>query len=194
MQGSFISWCLSGAVGFVSGKGAEVMWPNASSWEWWGFGLFLFCLLMLYSHWHWLTSRLYAALGEIVSGELKKAVAPALDDEKQTNENAGIQTEQIKKKKEAIREINILISTLEYIGQRGSRHSHFPNTPVFEDHQLWVLRDKYQSWIPTDIDETGLSPWLAHILAILSFYNYSKADELIRQAIVDRTWEKWSAD
>ena len=49
------SFTICGLGGFCFGRGAEMMWPDASPWMWWGIGVAVFIIglggLVAYDHW-----------------------------------------------------------------------------------------------------------------------------------------------
>lgn len=71
------------------------------------------------------------------------------------------------------------------------RSDSFPRRgPTRQDckHLIPTLRKKYTDWIPYEYPKQSPEDWISRIIAILSAYDYEKADTIIKDAAVKGSW------
>ena len=68
---------------------------------------------------------------------------------------------------------------------RRHGHSHYPQSEQDFDHDFMTLREKYSSWLPSDLRERKIIDWAGRFISILNTYEYEDAVKRIEQAVTE---------
>ena len=92
------------------------------------------------------------------------------------------------KRDTALRDMRCLC---ECITSRMERNVDAPVMRVIGDfdYDYIALRDKYDSWVPSDMSEQGKLHWVKQIIAVLSYNDYDEAENKIKQAMTRQKWD-----
>ena len=69
---------------------------------------------------------------------------------------------------------------------RRHGHAYYQDEEDF-DHDFMTLREKYSSWLPSDLKERKIIDWVGRLISILKAYEYEDAVKRIEQAVAEKS-------
>ena len=68
---------------------------------------------------------------------------------------------------------------------RRHGHPYYSQGDQDFDHNFMTLKEKYSSWLPTDLKERKIIDWAGRFISILNAYEYEDAVKRIEQAVTE---------
>ena len=157
-----------------------------------GFDIFLyglaFCLAAVGTFVAVFLWNLWLAPHRIIHDQLDK-IAAAQPSNSVVNEAAQERTLNYHKTRTALAEMKGLSRCIDARVSRGFEPLHLRSGVKGFDHQFETLTEKYSDWLPSDIAERDMGPWVGRTITTLKAFEYPDAKERIEQAASAGAWK-----
>ena len=132
--------------------------------------------------------NLWLAPHRITHDQLDK-IAAAQPSDPIVNDAAQERTRLIHKKQTVLMEMKALRRCIDARKTRSFEPLRGRDSDKEFDHRFLTLTEKYSDWLPSDIAERDMRPWVDRTITTLNAYEYPDAKERIEQAVSAGTWK-----
>ena len=132
--------------------------------------------------------NLWLAPYRIMHDQLDK-IAAAQPSNSVVNEAAQERTLNYHKTRTALAEMKALRRCIDARETRSFEPLRGRDSDKEFDHRFLTLTEKYSDWLPSDIAERDMRPWVGRTITTLNAYEYPDAKERIEQAVSAGTWK-----
>ena len=132
--------------------------------------------------WH-----LWLAPYRVLNERLDK-IAHAHEQPKPLDEEAARRSDLNIKRDTALREMRALEHCISARAQRNADPPELRRIGEY-DYEYIALRDKYDNWVPSTLEEQGMLHWVRQIIAVLKYNKFDEAERTIERAMNRKKWD-----